>query len=159
MLATFLVMVYVCICETSCGGIVSLDAETTKGDFMKKTMLVCVPSRCNNHAGEYYDEILIDDIPEIPTMETFQDIANIIRGRIRKLWHSIPADDVSRKVVVTLDGHAPYSVILTDLQILMKSEEGIELELNGTIIPSERDIRDPETIDVITRMGGQFVKA
>jgi len=118
-----------------------------------KTMLICVPSRRNNHAGEDYDNILIDEIPEIPTIENFKDVADLIRNRIRGLWHSIPADDPKRKVVVTLDGHAPYSVILTDLQILMKSEERIELELCGTIIPTERDIRDSETLELLSKIG------
>ena len=122
-----------------------------------KTMFVYVPSRQNNHAGEDYDNLL--EVPEIPTIETFKDISDIVRNRIRGLWHTMPADDPSRKVVVTLDGHAPYSVILIDLQILMKEEENIEIELQGTIIPQDRDISDPETLDVLGKLGGKFARA
>lgn len=121
-----------------------------------KTMFMFVPSRQNNHVGEDYDNHL--EVPEIPTATDFKDIADIVRNRIRGLWNSMPVDDPCRKVVVTLDGHAPYSVILVDLKILMKAEEQIDIELRGTIIDGERELQDPETISLLNRMGGQYAK-
>ena len=93
-----------------------------------KTFLVYDEVTVEDHGGEEYDEII--EVNRIPTVETIQDWANRIKSRIRKLWVEGKGDD-ERGVVVTLDSSAPYKAMLINLQIFMKAEEEIEIELIG----------------------------
>lgn len=121
-----------------------------------KTMLIHAPSKNNNHVGEEYDNLL--EVPEIPDVENIQQVSEIIRNRIRKLWHEMTEDDTARKVAITLDGHAVYATLLINLQQRMKPEEGIVVELLGNINQGPRDIQDSETQEILQKMGGQFAK-
>ena len=121
-----------------------------------KTMLIHTSSNQNAHAGEEYDDLLV--VPDIPDTENIQQVSDIVRGHIRKLWHDMTENDPARKVAITLDGHAVYATLLINLQQRMKPEEGIAIELLGAMNQGPRDVHDSETQEILHKMGGQYAK-
>jgi len=114
-----------------------------------QTLFVVSSAKVNRHVGEDYDEIL--EVENQPTTETIQDWANRIKDSIRSLWHAqVDGDD--RKVVVTLDAVTPYNAILLNLQIIMKAEEGIVIELPYWIPP---EVKDAEARELLVKMDGK----
>ncbi len=92
-----------------------------------KTLFVVSSKKVEEHVGEEYDSIL--EVDDQPTTEVIQDLANRVRGRIRKLWMEQEEDDPDRKVVVSLEAATPYNTMLIDLQLVMKEAEGVVVEL------------------------------
>jgi hypothetical protein len=91
-----------------------------------KTLFVCDEKVLVDHVGEEYDDII--EVPHQPTTENVHEFANRIKGRIRKLWAE-DEDSDDRAVHVTLHGASPFNVMLINLRIIMKGEEGIVVEL------------------------------
>jgi hypothetical protein len=121
-----------------------------------KSLFVCSEKKINDHVGEEYDFIL--EVQDQPTTETIQDWANRIRGRIRALWEEQIREGTSdMKVVCSLDGPTPYNAILNNLQIIMKAEEGIVVELPymANIVMT---VQDPETIELLNKIDGNKSK-
>ena len=120
-----------------------------------KTLFICSERLINNHVGEEYDSIL--EVPDQPTTEIIADLANRIRGRIRGLWMEQvkPADPnavaVNPKVVCYFDGPSPYAAILSNLQIIMKAEEGAVIELPWDKL---QPVTDPETVELLNKLEG-----
>jgi len=115
---------------------------------MAKSLFVCVSKHINNHVGEEYDSIL--EVEDSPTTETIQDWANRIIGRIRKLWHEQGGTaNPDAKVLCHLDGPTPYHAILVNLQIRMKADEGILVDLPYASPP---EVTDPETLELLKRL-------
>ena len=115
-----------------------------------KTLFVCADRKINNHIGEEYDFIL--EVPEQPTTDNIADWANRIRGRIRALWmEQVEAKDPDPKVVCNMDGPTPYNGILNNLQIIMKAEEGIIIEL-PYMEHIQTKVTDPETIELLRKL-------
>ena len=113
-----------------------------------RTLFVVCSRNINSHAGEEYDTIL--EVPDQPTKVDFQDWANRIKQSIRTLWHDQKGEN-DPKVVVNLAAANPYHAILKDLQIIMKDEEGVVLELP---YDKPRDIpMDAETVEMLRRLG------
>jgi hypothetical protein len=98
-----------------------------------KTLFVVSEKKVNSHVGEEYDSIM--EVEHLPTTETIQPQADKVMAEIRKLWfEQVKPDDpnavvVNPKVVVSLDAAPAFAAMLVNLQIIMKAQEGIEIEL------------------------------
>lgn len=123
-----------------------------------KSLFVCSTNKINNHVGEEYDSIL--EVIDQPTTENIQEYANRIRGRIRALWAEQvkPSDPnaavVNPKVVCHLDGPTPYNAILNNLQIIMKAEEEIVIEL-PYMVNLKIEVTDPEALSILEKLDGK----
>lgn len=117
---------------------------------MAKTLFVCSERMINSHVGEEYDFIM--EVPDQPTTESISDWANRIRGKIRTLWHEQVAEGTSEmKVVCYLVGPTPYNAILNNLQIIMKTEEGIIIEL-PYMAALKTEVTDSETVELLKKL-------
>lgn len=120
-----------------------------------KTLFVCSDRLINKHVGEEYDFIM--EVPDQPTTDNISDWANRIRGRIRTLWmEQVKPEDptavvVNPKVLCFFDGPSPYNAILSNLQILMKAEEKIDIEL-PYMANFRQTVTDPETLEVLQKL-------
>lgn len=110
-----------------------------------KTMIVLSERKVNDHAGEHYDSIL--EVEDQPTTDSIQEWGNRIRDRIRGLWNQDLSDkerEGEPVVSVTLDAASPYNAMLVNLQIMMKEEEGVVIDLpylDAERVPKSRDAR------------------
>ena len=127
-----------------------------------KTMFVVSASNVNKHVGEEYDLIL--EVENQPTTATIQDWANRIKEGILSLWGAqVGPNDPNRtavnpKVSVNLDAASPYHAVLLNLQVIMKAEGGVEIELPYMTAEMkarvERDeIEDREARELLKKLG------
>ena len=120
-----------------------------------KSLFVCSEEKVNNHVGEEYDFIM--EVPDQPTTENIADWANRIRVRIRSLWmEQVKPEDpnfvaMNPKVLCFLDGPTPYNAILNNLQIIMKAEENIFIEL-PYMVNFRQTVIDPETLELLRKL-------
>lgn len=120
-----------------------------------KTLFVCSDKKINSHVGEEYDCII--EVQDQPTTETILEMANRIRGHIRALWMEQvkPSDPnhvvVNPSVACHLDGASPYNAMLLNLQIIMKAEEGIVIEL-PYLANAKVQVPDKETLDLLNKL-------
>ena len=119
-------------------------------------MFIVASSKVDSHVGEEYDDIL--EVDDQPTTETIQEWANRVRNHIRRLWtEDVPpegadrADDDPREVRIHLDAATPFHAMLVNLQILMKEEESIDVELAYTDT-TERTTSDQEAREILQRL-------
>jgi hypothetical protein len=116
-----------------------------------KTFFVVGSNRVNAHVGEDYDLIL--EVEDQPTTQSIGEWANRIKDGIRGLWEGQLKEGVESPVVkVWLDGVTPYSAILLNLQIIMKADEGIVVELPYY---KSQEVTDPEALEMLRRLGGK----
>ena len=122
-----------------------------------KSLFICATNKINNHVGEEYDSIL--EVSDQPTTENIQEYANRIRGRIRSLWmEQLKPEDpntavVNSKIVCYLDGPTPYNASLNNLQIIMKAEEEVVIEL-PYMADLKIEVTDPEALSVLAKLDG-----
>ena len=122
-----------------------------------KSLFICSANKINNHVGEEYDSIL--EVIDQPTTDNIQEYANRIRGRIRALWmeqlktEALETVLESPKVVCHLDGPTPYNAILNNLQIIMKAEEEIVIEL-PYMASLRMEVTDPEALSLLAKLDG-----
>lgn len=115
-----------------------------------KTLFVGAKSKMNKHVGETYDEIL--EVENAPTTETIDRWANAIMAAIRKLYSEDKLAGGEGVVRVNLDASTPYNAILMNLQIILKAQEQIVIEL--PYLPSDFfHTNDPETKDLLSKIG------
>lgn len=118
-----------------------------------KTLFVCSDKKINSHVGEEYDSIL--EVQDQPTTETILEWANRIRGRIRALWmEQVQAKSPDPRVVCCLDGATPYNAVLMNLQIIMKAEEGVVIEL-PYLSRFSMEVTDRETLELLEKLDGK----
>jgi len=118
-----------------------------------KTLFVCSTKKIQSHVGEEYDSIL--EVEDQPTTDTIQDWANRIAGRIRALWHEQKqANAPDPTVACRLDGPTPYHAILANLQIRMKEDEGIALDL-PYLQGINMEVTDKETLELLEKLDGK----
>ena len=118
-----------------------------------KSLFICSGKKINNHIGEEYDSIL--EVIDQPTTENIAEYANRIRDRIRSVWmEQIKANDPDPKVVCHLDGPTPYNGILNNLQIIMREEEKIVIEL-PYMVNLKMEVTDPEALSILAKLDGQ----
>ena len=121
-----------------------------------KTFFICSSKKIQSHVGEEYDSIL--EVEAQPTTETLGDWANRIMGRVRALWHEqVQSNDLDPKVVCHLDGPTPYHGILANLQIRMKADEGIVIEL-AYLAGVPLEVTDKETVQLLEKLDGNKQK-
>lgn len=117
-----------------------------------KSLFVCSSNKINNHVGEEYDFIL--EVIDKPTTENISEYANRIRGKIRSIWmEQVNTNDPEPKVVCHLDGPTPYNAILNNLQIIMKEEEKIVIEL-PYMANVKMEVTDPEALSILAKLDG-----
>jgi hypothetical protein len=101
-----------------------------------KTLFVCNALTKENHVGEEYDEIV--EVAWEPTQENIDKDAARIKDNIFKL-----AASDNEGVEVYLDAASPFAVILKNLSIILKEENGINIYL-----PWEKG-GEPKTLEEI----------
>lgn len=113
-----------------------------------KSLFVVSEKVVNNHVGEEYDVIV--DVVHEPTTENIQTCADQVMARIRELWKEQEGDP-DRKVVVYLDAAGPFAAMLVNLQVIMKAQEGIVIDL-----PWEKPVNveelDAESREVLRKL-------
>jgi hypothetical protein len=113
-----------------------------------KTLFIVAERNVDAHEGEEYDSIL--EVEDQPTTQTIEELANRVRGRIRKLWEEQGECD-DRRVEVHLAAASPFNAMLIDLQLIMGEAEGIMVDL-PYLDSTERQTDDPETLEVLKRL-------
>lgn len=117
---------------------------------MSKTLFVCAASRMNAHIGETYDEIM--EVENSPTTQTIDRWGESIMRSIRNLHQQDKAAGGDGVVKAFLDGASPYNQILMNLQIILKKEGNIDIEL--PYLPADLyKVEDPETKELLNRIG------
>jgi hypothetical protein len=111
-------------------------------------MIVLSERAVGKHVGEEYDSII--EVPYEPTTENIQPNADKVMASIRDLWKSQEGDP-DRKVVVHLDAATPFGVMLENLQIIMKAQEGIGIELPW-YKPPEVEKLDRESRELLAKL-------
>jgi hypothetical protein len=113
-----------------------------------KRMIVCAERFLIRHDGEEYDEIL--EVEDQPTTATIQSWAERVKGRIRKL-NAADEGSADRGVSVTVDAASPFNAMLINLQIIMKAEEGIRIDLPN-LDATVPEVTDPEALRRIEKL-------
>ena len=98
-----------------------------------KSLLIVTEKNYNNHEGEDIDDILIVELN--PQADTFEKWNGQIIDKIRKLWLADSGED--KKVVVYIDAATPFGNLLQNLEILMRDNEGIKIELPHVVHVNE----------------------
>jgi len=113
-----------------------------------KTLFIVSEKKVEEHVGEEYDSIL--EVDDQPTTETIEELANRVRGRIRKLWMEQENDD-DRRVVVSLDAASPYNTMLIDLQLILKEAEEIAVDL-PYLENMDMQVHDSEAKELLAKL-------
>jgi Ni,Fe-hydrogenase III small subunit len=118
-----------------------------------KSMIVVSESSINQHVGEEYD--IIVEVPYEPTTENIQACADKVMRGIKELWAQEVADKVpAPKIVVHLDAATPFGVVLENLQIILKAESGIIIDLPWCK-PTDVEALDSESREVLSKLDGR----
>jgi len=94
----------------------------------QRTFFICGDSLRDSHMGEDYDDILY--VEDSPCTESILPYVNRMKDRLRKLWNEVKPDGL---VVVYFDACSAFYGVLANLQIRMKSEEGIEIKMQWEV--------------------------
>jgi hypothetical protein len=113
-----------------------------------KTMIVVSENSINRHVGEEYD--IIVEVPYEPTTENIQACADKVMAGIKELWKAQEGDQ-DRKVVVHLDAATPFGVMLENLQIILKAQSGIIIELPWMKLPDVEEL-DAESREILHKL-------
>ena len=120
-----------------------------------KSMFVVSEKSVNQHVGEEYDVIV--EVPYEPTTENIQPFADKVMVAIRDLWgQEVGKTDpdkvsVNPKVVVYLDAAGPFAAMLLNLQIILKAQEGIVIDLPWDK-PAALEELDAESREVLRKL-------
>lgn len=118
-----------------------------------KSMFVVADDKVNNHVGEEYDTII--EVPNEPTTENIQPAAETVMAKIKELWVQEVATPYSnaddRMVVVHMDAAGPFAAMLVNLQIILKAQEGIVIDLPWDKPPALEGL-DAESRDLLRKL-------
>lgn len=120
-----------------------------------KTMIVVSENSINRHVGEEYD--IIVEVPYEPTTENIQACADKVMAGIKELWAQEVGENspdkvvVNPKVVVHLDAATPFGVMLENLQIILKAQSGIIIELPWMKLPDVEEL-DAESREILHKL-------
>ena len=113
-----------------------------------KTMIVVSELRMEKHVGEEYDGILT--VVHEPTTANIQDYALSVMNMIRELWQQDVGMNDPR-VVVYLDAAVPFAAMLVNLQIILRDQEGIMIDLPWEKSPNVEEL-DAESRDILRKL-------
>lgn len=116
-----------------------------------KTLFVCASDKINQHVGEEYDAVI--EVNSCPTTENVDPDAQRIMDAAVGLWDSMDGKDNDRRVVCTLHGPNVFLLILLNLEIILKKEKGIVLDLSGIQKDVDVEVKDQEAIDLLKKLG------
>ena len=116
-----------------------------------KSMFVVSGNFTNNHVGEEYDVIV--EVVDEPTTDNIQIYADQVMAKIRELWtQTADADDpADRKVVVHLHAAPAFAAMLVNLQIILKAQSGIIIDLPWEKAPDIQEL-DAESREVLRKL-------
>ena len=118
-----------------------------------KSMFVVSEAFNNQHIGEEYDVIV--EVVNEPTTENIQVYADQVMAKIKELWEmeiNTPYSDVSeRKVVIHLHAAPPFAAMLVNLQIILKAQSGIIIDLPWEKAPDVQQL-DAESREVLRKL-------
>lgn len=113
-----------------------------------KTMIVVSERRHEKHVGEEYDGILT--VVHEPTTENIQTYALQMMNMIRELWQQdVGSND--QRVVVFLDAAVPFAAMLVNLQIILRDQEGITIDLPWEKSPNIEEL-DSESREILRKL-------
>lgn len=113
-----------------------------------KSVFVVSEQLVNKHVGEEYDVIV--EVAHEPTTENIQTYAEQVMAGIREQW-KVQEGDSDRKVVVHLDAAGPFAAMLANLQIILKVQEGIVIDLPWDKPPAVEEL-DAESKEVLRKL-------
>jgi hypothetical protein len=113
-----------------------------------KSMFVVSVRAISRHVGEEYDDII--EVPYEPTTENIQECGEKVMTGIKALWKAQEGDQ-DRKVVVHLDAATPFGVMLENLQIILKAQDGIVIDLPWVKIPDVEEL-DSESQEALRKL-------
>ncbi len=86
---------------------------------MAFTIFIVGKSQYENHIGEDFD--FIHEVPDQLCYDSLPEHTLLLRGVIRSAWY-----DFSKEISIVMDCDPSWNVLIDDLRITMKEEEGIE---------------------------------
>lgn len=113
-----------------------------------KSMIVVSSQLVNKHAGEEYDVII--EVVHEPTTDNIQQCADEVMAGIKDLWAK-DAGSADRKIVVHLDAAGPFAAMLLNLQIILKAQAGIVVDLPWDKPPALDEL-DAESKEVLRKL-------
>ena len=125
--------------------------ESNKERIRMKTIFVVASSKVNKHAGEEYDTIV--EVLDEPTTDNIQQCADEVMLGIQNLWKAQDGEQ-DRKVVAYLDATSPFLAMLLNLQIIMKAQEGIVIDLPW-YTPPDLQALDAESRAILEKLDKQ----
>ena len=121
-----------------------------------RTIFVVASGNVNRHAGEEYDTII--EVPDEPTVDTIQTHAEQVMAGIKALWkQQIDNPQIGgNKVVAYLDAASPFLAMLLNLQIILKAQDGIEIDMPWYTPPDLQalDSESKAILDKLEKQGG-----
>lgn len=117
-----------------------------------KSVFVVSEKLVNNHVGEEYDVIV--EVAHEPTTDNIQTYAEQVMAGIRALWKQDQSETKEGdpcKVVVHLDAAGPFAAMLVNLQIILKAQEGIVVDLPWDKPPAVEEL-DAESKEVLRKL-------
>ena len=121
-----------------------------------RTIFVVASGNVNRHAGEEYDTII--EVPDEPTVDTIQTHAEQVMAGIKALWkQQVDNPQIGgNKVVAYLDAASPFLAMLLNLQIILKAQDGIEIDMPWYTPPDLQalDSESKAILDKLEKQGG-----
>ena len=107
--------------------------------------------KVNKHAGEEYD--IIVEVSDEPTIDNIQSHAEQVMAGIKELWKQQEGEQ-DRKIVAYLDAASPFLAMLLNLQIIMKAQNGIEIDMPW-YTPPDLQALDSESKAILDKLEQQ----
>ena len=119
-----------------------------------RTIFVVASGNVNRHAGEEYDTII--EVPDEPTVDTIQTHAEQVMAGIKALWkQQVDNPQIGgNKVVAYLDAASPFLAMLLNLQIILKAQEGIDIDMPW-YTPPDLQALDSESKAILEKLEKQ----
>ena len=119
-----------------------------------RTIFVVASGNVNRHAGEEYDTII--EVPDEPTVDTIQTHEEQVMAGIKALWkQQVDNPQIGgNKVVAYLDAASPFLAMLLNLQIILKAQEGIDIDMPW-YTPPDLQALDSESKAILEKLEKQ----
>ena len=120
-----------------------------------RTIFIVAGCKVNQHAGEEYDTII--EVLDEPTTDNIQTCADQVMSGIKELWKQQEGDS-DRKIVAYMDATSPFLAMLLNLQIIMKAQDGIDIEMPWYTPPDLQalDLESKTILERLDKQGGMI---